>query len=155
MRSLTLSTTTLPKRISRPSSRRWLNAKWKKIEIEGDRPTKQTKRGMLYVFPDDRRRRRGGRGNFARGRLGMLTFTFCACVSYSVRFPGLTVPTLLVVTVQFSSDSTATQAIRGKERTDSGQILKAITILALHKVPDQISGSRCKVKLSTKTQIPF
>ena len=32
MRSSTLSTTTLPKRISRPSSRGWLNAKWKKIE---------------------------------------------------------------------------------------------------------------------------
>ena len=121
-----------------------VTTKWKKIEIEGDRPTKQTKRGMLmlYVFPDDRRRR-GGRGNFARGRLGMLTFTFCACVSYSVRFPGLSVPTLLVVTVQFSSDITATQAIRGRERTDSGQILKAITRLALHKVPEQLSGSRC------------
>ena len=67
-----------------------VTTKWKKIEIEGDRPTKQTKRGV-YVFPDDRRRGRGGRGNLARGRLGMLTFTFCACVSYSARFPGLSV----------------------------------------------------------------
>ena len=114
-----------------------VTTKWKKIEIEGDRPTKQTKRGVVRV--SGRQKTRWKRQ--FRSRASRNVNIHFLCVRVLQRSFPRSVPTLLVA-VQFSSSlgrhgeggrdtSSPSEARNRLTHLDFGQILFAIKISML------------------------